>query len=137
MRKPFRSAVFGAVLAGGLAVGVGVAVASGSGPSPAAPGGAAVTHWPVNAHGLTFGSGRDAVSPNDEPDLIKAIATNGKVGYVLRTDLEESPATPQQALALQAAHAGRDQVIPVFLSDGVTKIGVFVITHHGAQAGHP
>jgi len=33
-------------------------------------------------------------------------------------------------LSQQAAQAGKDRVIPVYLSDGSTTIGVFIITHH-------
>lgn len=86
------------------------------------------TKWPRNASGMTYGSGLDAQSPQDEPDLIKVEATNGKVGYSLRTDLEgPEPKTPQEALRIQAARAGTAQEIPVYLSDGITKVGVFVI----------
>ena len=86
------------------------------------------TKWPRNASGMTYGSGLDAQSPQDEPDLIKVEATNGKVGYSLRTDLEgPEPKTPQEALRIQAARAGTAQEIPVYLSDGITNVGVFVI----------
>ena len=87
-----------------------------------------VTKWPRNASGMTYGSGLDAQSLQDEPDLIKVEATNGKVGYSLRTDLEApDPSTPEEAVRLQAARAGTSQEIPVYLSDGITKVGVFVI----------
>jgi len=86
------------------------------------------TNWPRNASGMTYGSGLDAQSLQDEPDLIKVEATNGMVGYSLRTDLEgPEPKTPQEALRIQAARAGTAQEIPVYLSDGITKVGVFVI----------
>lgn len=98
--------------------------------TPPAPSGAATTAWPTNAEGLTYGSAALAGSPQDEPDLIEAEATNGKIGYVLRSDLEgPEPATPQEALQQQAAFAERDQLIPVYKSDGITAIGVFVVTH--------
>ena len=86
------------------------------------------TNWPRNASGMTYGSGLDAQSLQDEPDLIKVEATNGTVGYSLRTDLEApDPSTPEEAVRLQAARAGTSQEIPVYLSDGITKVGVFVI----------
>ncbi|MBC7292680.1 MAG: hypothetical protein H5T84_01010 [Thermoleophilia bacterium] len=70
-----------------------------------------------------------ARSPQDEPDLILAEATNGKVGYVLRTELEgQEPGSPQEALAQQAAQAGKNRAIPVYESDGKTVIGVFIVT---------
>jgi hypothetical protein len=91
-----------------------------------------VVHWPENANGLTYGSALDATCPEDEPDLIQVVATNGKEGYVLRTDLEDaadaSVETPQAALSEQAARKGQSQAIPAYESDGTTEIGVFEIT---------
>jgi hypothetical protein len=85
-------------------------------------------HYPKNAQGLTYGSQLYATLERGEPDLILATATNGKDGYVLRTDLEgPMPGSPQEALSQQAAQAGKDRVIPVYQSDGTTQIGVFVI----------
>ncbi len=82
--------------------------------------------WPTNARGLTYGPGPNALSPQDEPDLVLATATNGKDGYVLATDLEgPTPSSPEEALAWQAARAGKAWVIPVYQSDGITQIGVF------------
>jgi hypothetical protein len=60
--------------------------------------------------------------------LILAEATNGKIGYLLRVDLEGSqPKTPEEALSLQAAREGKTLAIPAYLSDGATKIGEFVL----------
>ncbi len=85
------------------------------------------TVWPKNAHGVTYGSGMDAVSPGDEPDLIRVQATNGKEGYAYRTDLEgPEPSSPAVAIAQQKAKGGKPDVIPVYEVDGVTKIGVFL-----------
>lgn len=79
----------------------------------------------VNAQGETYGVwGDDA-----EPDLIAAIATNGREGYVRRTELDAvtgvNPSTPAEALAWQDAHAGETFSIPVYESDGETVIGSF------------
>lgn len=91
------------------------------------------TEWPKNARGLTYGSAADAKSPQDEPDLIRATATNGKVGYVLKTDLDgPMPSSPEEALAQQAANAGKTRVIPVYEADGTTMIGEFLIEPGGA-----
>jgi hypothetical protein len=87
----------------------------------------ALTDWPTNANGLTYGSALFATSPQDEPDLIAALATNGKVGYVYKSDLDgPAPSTPQEALSLQAASAGKTRVIPVYEVDGSTVIGEFL-----------
>ncbi len=88
------------------------------------------TDWPKNEYGVTYGSGGEAVSYEDEPDLIKVEATNGKVGYCYRTDLEgPEPSSPAAAVAQQKARGGRSVVIPVYQVDGVTQIGSFVISH--------
>jgi hypothetical protein len=77
---------------------------------------------------MTYGSGLDAQSSQDEPDLIQVLATNGRIGYALRSDLEgPTPETPQQALLQQAARDERSRLIPVCESDGVTQVGVFMI----------
>lgn len=44
----------------------------------------------VNAEGFTYGSAGEAKTPEEEPDLIAVEATNGKVGYVFKTDLEHA-----------------------------------------------
>jgi hypothetical protein len=87
--------------------------------------------WPVNAGGQTYGSSALAVTPEDEPDLIKALATNGQTGYISRAEMQaidgSQVKTPEEALAWQAAHADETHVLPVYAVDGVTVIGEFVI----------
>lgn len=93
------------------------------------------TRWPRNANGLTYGSALNTASSQDEPDLIRVLATNGRTGYVLRSDLEPSPKSPEDALRQQAAQEGKDEVIPVYESDGIAKIGVFIVTHAAVGNG--
>jgi hypothetical protein len=122
--------VLAAVVVGGLLVGGAIASAAIAGASDGAPAphNQVGTEWPKDARGLTYGSAADARSPQDEPDLIQTMATNGVTGYVLKTDLDgPTPKTPEEALRQQAAQAGTERVIPVYQSDGVTQIGVFVI----------
>jgi hypothetical protein len=85
----------------------------------------AVSAWGVNAKGETFG----VQNANGSPVLIAVVATNGADGYVYGSDLSVQPEfrSPEEALAWQAAHAGTRVEIPVYLSDGVTKVGVFRI----------
>ncbi|MFF1876883.1 hypothetical protein [Leifsonia sp. NPDC058230] len=88
---------------------------------------ARTTAWAKNASGQTYG----VQNEKGTPDLIAVTATNGKDGYVYGKDLDEidgttaskSFTTPQQALDWQKTHHGGD--IPVFKSDGTTKIGTF------------
>jgi hypothetical protein len=120
------AAVLVGLVVGGAIATVAVATASDGAPAPHNLVG---TEWPKNARGQTYGSAADAKSPQDEPDLIRATATNGLTGYVLKTDLDgPEPRTPEGALSQQAAQAGKDQVIPVYESDGITQIGVFVVS---------
>lgn len=94
----------------------------------------APTVWSKNAHGVTYGSGLDAVSPEDEPDLIRVEATNGKVGYAYRSDLEgPEPTSPAAAVAQQKAKEGKPDVIPVYEVDGITQVGVFVARSNRPQ----
>ncbi len=78
----------------------------------------------VNDRGETYG----VEGAGGTPDLIAAIATNGRQGYVRRSDLDAAqgdPASPEEALAWQAQHAGDVVYIPVYSLDGETVIGRF------------
>ncbi|WP_304425877.1 hypothetical protein [uncultured Adlercreutzia sp.] len=44
--------------------------------------------YPCNVAGMTYGNVSDAPSGELEPDLIEAVATNGKEGYVKRAELD-------------------------------------------------
>ncbi len=58
------------------------------------------------------------------PDLIAVVATNGREGYVKKTDfISDSPRNPKEALEQQSSNA--DKTIPVYKTDGVTVIGEF------------
>jgi hypothetical protein len=72
------------------------------------------TEWGVNADGLTFGVAND----RGTPDLVAAIASNGKVGYVYSRDT--FPPTPT---SLQIGGHSEPRTIPVYTSDGHTVIG--------------
>lgn len=92
---------------------------------------ARTTEWGVNAAGQSYGVQNDSGSP----DLIAVVATNGKDGYAYSKDLDgadgttamKSFRTPQDALDWQKEHGGTDTYIPVYESDGKTKIGVFKV----------
>lgn len=79
----------------------------------------------VNEHGMTFGS---YLATEDEsfeaPDLISVVATNGQMGYVLRSDFEVN-----DSLTLEQVQAGIDNVevyIPVYDVDCEEIIGEFL-----------
>lgn len=86
-----------------------------------------VTPLGVNADGDTFGieaPGRPV------PDLVAVVATNGAEGYAYARDLAPThePTSPADALAWQEEHGDDVRRIPVYLSDGRTEVGEFVIT---------
>jgi hypothetical protein len=62
-------------------------------------------NYSVNDSGFTYGSALDAPSPELEPDLISAWATNETLGYVYKADLEKAqmpyePKNPEEAVQL-------------------------------------
>jgi hypothetical protein len=96
--------------------------------------------YPTNAHGESFGSIKDARSPQEEPELIQAVATNGETGYVRKSELDAVNGTsamatfksPEEALAWQAENLGKSFAVPVYLQDGKTVVGEFVVTSEDA-----
>ncbi len=107
----------------------------GSAPMPA-------PKYSTNAEGETYGSALDAVSPGTEPDLIQAVASNGEVGYVRKTELDEANGTaaaagfksPAEALAWQQSIGSTDQTISVYAKDGTTVIGTFTVVGSASQS---
>ncbi|GAA4626336.1 hypothetical protein [Cellulomonas oligotrophica] len=140
------AAVTTTVLVGGSAA-VAVAVPGLLHSIPSAMPNGRVTQIPApeyqeNALGQTYGSAAIAQAPELEPDLISAVATNGKVGYVLKTDLDEANGTtaaesftsPADALRWQETEGTKDHTIAVYDVDGTTQIGEFVVTGSTSQA---
>ncbi|WP_127817673.1 hypothetical protein [Microbacterium sp. CPCC 204701] len=91
------------------------------------------TDWAINDSGQSYG----VINANGTPDLIAVIATNGQQGYVHRSDLEDADGTtaskgftsPEDGLRWQEHNAGAVHIIPVYESDGTTRIGDFEV--HG------
>ena len=89
----------------------------------------------TNADGETFGS----IIGGESPDLVAVVATNGREGYVRRTELEDADGTtaarsfrsPADALAWQQERAGKSITITVYASDGRTVLGDFVVGDGG------
>ncbi|WP_251305105.1 hypothetical protein [Georgenia satyanarayanai] len=95
-----------------------------------------VAHLPTvlatNDRGQTYGT---TGSAEGKPDLIEVEATNGKLGYVYREELDKATGetaaqdftTPQDALEWQEENRGKTHTLPVYLSDGTSQIGEFHI----------
>jgi len=83
----------------------------------------------VNDRGQTYGSS----GAGEEPDLVAVVATNGRQGYVDADELADATgsslnfASPEEALRWQDERAVKVVVVPVYLSDGVTRVGDFVV----------
>lgn len=73
------------------------------------------SNFPRNSRGQTYGSMVKSDELGETPDLVEALATNGKVGYVRLDELEAPSSESRQA-----------RYLPVYESDGVTVIGQYV-----------
>ena len=91
--------------------------------------------YSLNNSGLSYGSALSATSPENEPDLILVVATNGLEGYVYKSDLNAANGTeaaksftsPEQAVRWQENQGLQDRMITVYNFDGKTSIGEFII----------
>lgn len=140
MKKQFQAVLSGGIVGVALVAGIASGAALASVPSTPTDirteDGNTVPLYETNDRGLTFGSSLEATSPENEPDLILAIATNGKEGYVLKTDLDEADgsnaasefSSPAAANAWQARQRQEPIVIPVYAEDGITAIGEFEVS---------
>jgi hypothetical protein len=92
---------------------------------------ATTTEWATNEQGQSYG----VINENGDPDLIAVTADNGGQGYVHRSDLEDADGTtaqrsfttPEDALEWQEQHEGITHTIPVYATDGTTRVGDFTV----------
>ena len=88
--------------------------------------------YPVNEHGMSYGSGANIDEDDPGPDLVAAYGTNGRCGFVRASDRdEEPPADPEEASAYMADLDPDGRDIPLYAQDGVTVIGSFHIDPGG------
>lgn len=87
--------------------------------------------YPMNAAGQTYGSAADSNSPENEPDLILVVASNGKEGYASKTALAAAEGTGftsiKDAIAWSEGEGQKDHIVPVFDTDGKTQVGEFTV----------
>ncbi len=85
----------------------------------------AKSEWPKNAKGQSYGRVGLGLSPDDDPDLVPATASNGRTGYVLSRDLlGPQPKDPQEAIEW-SKRPPKLRTIPVY-DDRGSVIGSFV-----------
>jgi len=89
--------------------------------------GATPPTYSTNSSGSTYGSLVDAYSPETEPDLILVETTDGKSGYAYKKDLDVASGANVRSPAEAAAWRNVSVEVPVYLVDGKTKIGGFVV----------
>jgi hypothetical protein len=78
-----------------------------------------------NARGETYGSAMEARTPAYEPDLIRSVGDDGKIGYLKKADLDQgTPKSPEEAIQMQNARKdGAGRVLKLYAEDGSTVIG--------------
>ena len=91
--------------------------------------------YPVNAAGQTYGAPDGSVLPDEWPDLILVEASNGALGYVEKSVLDEvtgaNVSSPDEAVEWQKrmeAATWETKQIHVDQSDGVIRVGSFVVS---------
>ncbi|MDO4394295.1 MAG: hypothetical protein Q4C80_07800 [Bacillota bacterium] len=76
----------------------------------------------INQDGLSYGSAVTADTEESEPELIAAEATNGKLGYVLKTELQKAEgddiSNPNEAVAYMKA---KDAKCAKAFSESISK----------------
>jgi hypothetical protein len=77
-----------------------------------------------NARGETYGSAMEARTPAYEPDLIRSVGDDGKIGYLKKADLDQgTPKSPEEAIQMQNARKdGAGRVLKLYAEDGTTVI---------------
>jgi len=81
--------------------------------------------FPTNELGEEYGSGLDATSTENMPDLIRAYCSDGSIGYVRDKDLTgDLPSNPEEAASRTVPYL---VVIPCYDEDGLTVIGKFEV----------
>lgn len=79
--------------------------------------------FPTNEAGQTYGNAFDVQSPGAEPDLIEAVATNGREGYVLKADLDKASHADEDADELLASQEERRKVASELLLEKMNDQG--------------
>jgi len=122
-RKVFGVAVTTTAIAIGGVVGFAVTTANAGAPAVQMEKGDKVD-FPKNGRGETYGSALEARTPADEPDLIRSVGDDGKIGYLKKADLDQgTPKSPEEAVNLQNSRNGAGRVLKLYAEDGTTVIG--------------
>jgi len=122
-RKAFGVAATTIAIAIGGVVGFAITTANAGAPTVQIEQGDKVD-FPKNARGETYGSAMEVRTPADEPDLIRSVGDDGKIGYLKKADLDQgTPKSPEEAIQMQNARKdGAGRVLKLYAEDGTTVI---------------
>lgn len=84
--------------------------------------------YPVNKNGQTYGPNIYGSPPGTHPDLLAAIGDHGKKGYILYSQLMETPKNPKEAIAWMKRKS-KIKKIPLYKNDGKTSIDTYTLMH--------
>lgn len=143
-KTPKRSYGIAVTLCAVLGLGAGASMAAASGGTASSNLSSQTKPAPEysrNANGNTYGFVKDSLSPETEPDLIAALTTDGKRGYVSKAELDVANGTtasrefksPEDAVKWMETEGRADRSIPVYESDGKTVIGEFTVVGSDTQ----
>lgn len=87
----------------------------------------AMSDFPVNGRGQTYGSSAESGTLETMPDLVGVVGNNGYEGFVEKRHLvEPEPRNPEEARAIERAmRRNPPGPVPVYAIDGKTQLDVF------------
>lgn len=129
MQHQKRLAVIGLLASVAAAVGI-IAATNANGDPPPPPPPASTSG--INARGQSYGPGGTVGNIEQLPDLIATRASNGKLGYITKSDflgptltLDQVRQLPQGTQDGQPSFDTGPRTVPVYAADGTTVIGEF------------
>ena len=107
-------------------------------PAPTATERWAVSDFPTNSKGLTYGSDAEATSYDNEPDLIAVVGDSGIAGFVLKRDLraaEPRVTSPEQALEWQRRldSGFLPEPLDVWDLEMTRRVDTYSLSFHGSE----
>lgn len=115
-----------------------VAAARGAFSEPPASAVVATPPFPVNARGMTYGSGSDIDEDHPGPDLVAAYGTNGAFGYVRSQERDRALGRPADGLVTDGGASTDGPVdLALYAQDGVTVVGTFTVGGPRSPASEP
>lgn len=135
--KSMKAKVCLTVAAAVVLAGAGAGAALATAPGPASSG-----LFQTNTTGQSYGSLIEVNGQIIEPELVKAEASNGVIGYVSNSELKFAAGhpsnfrSPEEALKWQEARGSSTTSISVYDADGKTKIGELLIGANDGRIVH-